>query len=295
MLSLVTFRRIVKLIIPTLHLGRTKTDACNACFSLELQIKDPETSEALKLELKAAKEIHLEDAINQRRIISAIVKSVQKEVAPNDPIFKEEPIFIPSYFKDPFDRLNRPWVVDYQEGIVGAGDDDYAHNSNIDPIYDLEEVEDVEQTAMEIEQNDSENNDDSEAIVEAPRKLRVSVQDYGSGIALPHYGACQPNHDYYASNLTLNNMNYVDCATGNCNIFYYDERQAGKDGNCVSSLRLANTRQYIMENKEGIPTAECKVLDNCVGQNKSNTTHKFSMLASLLLFKDGVTDIYFRV
>ena len=187
-LSLVTFRRIVKLIIPTLHLGRTKTDACNACFSLELQIKDPETSEALKLELKAAKEIHLEDAINQRRIISAIVKSVQKEVAPNDPIFKEEPIFIPSYFKDPFDRLNRPWVVDYQEGIVGAGDDDYAHNSNIDPIYDLEEVEDVEQTAMEIEQNDSENNDDSEAIVEAPRKLRVSVQDYGSCIALPHYG-----------------------------------------------------------------------------------------------------------
>ena len=109
----------------------------------------------MKLELKAAKEINLEDAINQRRIILAIVKSVQKEVTPNDPIFKEEPIFIPSYFKDPFDRLNRPWVVDYQEGIVGAGDDDYAHNSNIDPIYDLEEVEDVKQTAMEIERNDS--------------------------------------------------------------------------------------------------------------------------------------------
>ena len=40
---------------------------------------------------------------------------------------------------------------------------------------------------------------------------------------------------------------------------------------------------------------EVKVLDNCVGQNKSNTMHKFSMLSSLLYYPDGVTDIYFRV
>ena len=37
------------------------------------------------------------------------------------------------------------------------------------------------------------------------------------------------------------------------------------------------------------------MLDNCVGQNKSNTTHKFSMLTSLLIFSEGVTDIYFKV
>jgi hypothetical protein len=54
-------------------------------------------------------------------------------------------------------------------------------------------------------------------------------------------------------------------------------------------------KHSILENQNNIPKAECKVLDNCVGQNKSNTTHKFSMLTSLLLFPEGVTDIYFKV
>ena len=292
-LSLVTFRRIVKMIMPTLHLGRSKTDVCNACFSLDLQIRDPESSEELKRELIAAKHVHLQDAIIQRRVISMVVKAVQNEVAPNDKPLKEDPIFIPTCFKDPFDRLNRPFVVDYQEGYLGASEaEDPGDNS--DQIFDLDHGEDED--ASEQDTGDLENN---EAVmseeVEAPRKHRVSVQDYGSGIPLPHYGASQPNHDYYASNITLHNMNVVDCASGHCHIFYYDERQAGKDGNCVSSLRWLNTKQYITETKENLPTSECKILDNCVGQNKSNTTHKFSMLISLILFIDGVTDLYFRV
>ena len=80
-------------------------------------------------------------------------------------------------------------------------------------------------------------------------------------------------------------------------IYYYDERVAGKDGNSVTSLRWKNLCQFIIQKKEQelLPTAEVKILDNCVGQNKSNTTHKFSMLVSLFIFPDGVTDIYFKV
>jgi len=40
-LSFETFRRIVKTILPTLHLGKKKTDMCNACEGLE----DPQTSD----------------------------------------------------------------------------------------------------------------------------------------------------------------------------------------------------------------------------------------------------------
>ena len=123
----------------------------------------------------------------------------------------------------------------------------------------------------------------------------MTVQDFGSGIPLPFYGADQPNHDYYASNITLLNMNFVDCATGRCHITYFDERQAGKDGNSVCSLRWNDLKQYLLENQTNLSLAECKVLDNCVGQNKSNTTHKFSMLCSLLIFPEGVTDIYYKV
>ena len=55
------------------------------------------------------------------------------------------------------------------------------------------------------------------------------------------------------------------------------------------------TKEFIIKEKHNPPTAECKILDNCVGQNKSNTTHKFSMLSSILIYPDGVTDVYFRV
>ena len=70
--------------------------------------------------MRAAKQVHLEDAINQRKVISSVVKAVQQEVAPSDQPLKEEPSFIPTCFKDPFDRLNRPFVVDYQEGSIGT-------------------------------------------------------------------------------------------------------------------------------------------------------------------------------
>ena len=99
-LSRPSFVRVVKFLMPTLHLGRTKTDVCNACFSLDLQIKNPETSEALKHELKEAKKVHLDEAIVTRRAINKLVKSVKEEVAPSDPPFLEEPIYIPQCVKD---------------------------------------------------------------------------------------------------------------------------------------------------------------------------------------------------
>ena len=60
-------------------------------------------------------------------------------------------------------------------------------------------------------------------------------------------------------------------------------------------MRWNETKEFIIKKKDNPPSAECKVLDNCVGQNKSNTTHKFSMLSSIIIYPDGVTDVYFRV
>ena len=279
LLSFESFRRIVKYLVPTLHLGKTRTDSCNSCFSLDLQIQDPQTSAELKEELVAAKRVHLKDAINMRKVIRNIVKTVKETIAPDDPALVEEPVYVPSCFSDPFDRLNRPFVIDIPEGVLGQGDDnigdgDFDEGDELAPAHVVGEEEEAA--------NDS-------------YKLRVSVQDYGSGIAMPRYGADRPNHDYYANNITLHNMNYVDCRSGHCNIYYYDERSAGKDGNSVTSLRWNETAEFILKEKDKPPTAECKILDNCVGQNKSNTTHKFSMLSSILIYPDGVTDVYFRV
>ena len=69
---------------------------------------------------KEAKKVHLDEAIQTRRAINKLVKSVKEEVAPSDPSFLEEPIYIPQCVKDPFDRLNRPLVIDVVEGTIGS-------------------------------------------------------------------------------------------------------------------------------------------------------------------------------
>ena len=102
-LSYFSFRKVAKYIMPTLHLGRTKNETCNSCFSLDLQIRDPETSVSLKAELIAAKHVHLEDAIIARQNIRKLIKSLKQDIALNDPAFAEDPIYIPTCFKDPYD------------------------------------------------------------------------------------------------------------------------------------------------------------------------------------------------
>ena len=221
LLSFESFRRIVKYLVPTLHLGKTRTDSCNSCFSLDLQIQDPQTSAELKEELVAAKRVHLKDAINMRKVIRNIVKTVKETIAPDDPALVEEPVYVPSCFSDPFDRLNRPFVINIQEGVLGQGD----HNNEVGHgAFDEEEERAHAEAGVEV-------GVEGEEAANVSNKLRVSVQDYGSGLAMPRYGADRPNHDYYANSITLHNMNYVDCSSGHCNIYYYDERSAGKDGN----------------------------------------------------------------
>ena len=101
-LSRTSFIRVVKYLLPTLHLGRKKVDVCNACFSLELQIKNPETSAELKQELK---DLHLDEAITTRKFINKLVKSVRETVAPADAPFPQEPLYIPMCMKDKYSRI----------------------------------------------------------------------------------------------------------------------------------------------------------------------------------------------
>ena len=123
-------------------------------------------------------------------------------------------------------------VEDYQEGVIGIEED----------VRDLADINDDSEVQLN-EVREVDLNDNSQDPPPTQRKLRVTVQDFGAGIPLPKYGASQPNHDYYASNLTVHNMNFVNCATGLCDIAYYDERVAGKDGDAVCSLRWNNLKK----------------------------------------------------
>ena len=174
-LSRSSFIRTVKFLMPTLRLGRTKTDVCNACFSLDLQIQNPETSDVLREELRAAKEVHLEEAIVQRKAINKLVQSVKADVAPQDPPLREEPVYIPECVKDPFDRVNRPLVVDVAEGTPGLEEGD-SNANNLENYQHEENLNDEEgENVQNVENEEPDEND-------VRRNLRVSIQDFGAGI-----------------------------------------------------------------------------------------------------------------
>ena len=113
---------------------------CNACFSLELQIKDPETSPELRQELQEARVYHLNDAIRTRKYINKMIKEVRE--ANSDAPFAEEPLFIPMCMSNPFGWLNRLFLVGVKEGTLGRtedGNDEIPEDLDMD--MDLDEAD----------------------------------------------------------------------------------------------------------------------------------------------------------
>jgi hypothetical protein len=111
--------------------------------------------------------------------------------------------------------------------------------------------------------------------------VQVQAEDFGGGLALPFYGLARPSVDYYQSNLVLHNFVIADVSLNVNHIYFYDERAQGKGSHAMCSLRL----RYHLSKMDQRCTSNLSLLDNCVGQNKSNAVLKFSAMLSLLLYK----------
>ena len=80
------------------------------------------------------------------------------------------------------------------------------------------------------------------------------------------------------------NINYVKL---------YDERAMGKDANALCSLRFVhNLTQYNSTTIQSRPTVLFEVLDNNVGQNKSQVVFMFFALLSMTLYSEGVVLLF---
>ena len=62
-----------------------------------------------------------------------------------------------------------------------------------------------------------------------PELVLLQAEDYGGGIALPHYGYRRPSVDYFNSNLMSYNFVIADISSGENNVFFYDERDKAKE------------------------------------------------------------------
>ena len=105
-------------------------------------------------------------------------------------------------------------------------------------------------------------------------RVRLQCEDYGGNLSLPHYGRNRPGRDYYLSNLSIMNFIISDLTTGRNKVLLYDERAMGKGCDALCSLRwLYHFRIYVRNRDEGklseSPDTLYLIMDNCVGQNKS--------------------------
>ena len=101
--------------------------------------------------------------------------------------------------------------------------------------------------------------------------------------------------DYYLSNLNIYMfvMSKVTRYGTLHNLYVYDERAAGKDGDALCSLRFHHYfTEYIKQRESNElrrrPRFLFIILDNCVGQNKSNCVLKMFSLLCVIGLYEGV-------
>lgn len=333
-LSCNRFREYVQHYLPSIKLGKTQTDLCNECYTIQLKMKDPDTSVEEKRLLKMKLDLHLDEANIQRRAMNAYVKAVKERAAPSDPPLQFEPCFIPAVQDEILQESlklysNKPNPVlantdvdksDSEETLEEEEDTEDMGTLLVHSVWEKEGVPSFPQTGpapvekeVEVEKDNpvgtltkiakdalmtsmenrtgSKRNEFASTIGQAVvKKMDLEIEDYGQEKLLPSYKLRRPGADYFNSSLNIRNMNFINPTfNGISSIYLYDERTAGKGGNEVCSIRWFNLKKVAKDREDnllGQPDFHVSVLDNCTGQNKSNTAFKFEALQTTLgLFK----------
>ena len=102
------------------------------------------------------------------------------------------------------------------------------------------------------------------------QKVQLVCEDFAGNFTSPWYGSVRPGADYYASKLKLYCFIIADISRNVNYVKLYDERAMGKDANALCSLRFVHhLTQFNCTPVDSRPTILFEVLDNNVGQNKS--------------------------
>ena len=287
-------REYVKAIFPGLKLSKPKGDLCDRCVRIEIELLSPDITAERKKYLEDEKSVHIDDAIKQRRVQANFVKDYTGRTDPN--------LQIPSaYFSD---TILGGDIRDCQEPKliqVNELEDDELKDEVLFEDSDKENTGEPETgennnllAKAESQQNTDEKIQEEPLSTNHSTSVQLQAEDYGGGIALPHYGYRRPSADYFNSNLMTYNFVIADISAGVNNVFMYEEREQGKGADAVCSLRMRwHLRKLLSYEKIGkVPKLSLSLLDNCVGQNKSQCTMMFAALLSILLY-ETVALLYF--
>ena len=125
--------------------------------------------------------------------------------------------------------------------------------------------------------------------------IELACEDYAGNFTTPHYGGERPGADYYASKVALYTFIVADLSRNTNYVYTYDERGMGKDADALCSLRfvhhLRKVESYRSSNMQR-PSALFQIMDNNVGQNKSQAVLMFFALLSMTWYPEGVSLLY---
>jgi hypothetical protein len=120
--------------------------------------------------------------------------------------------------------------------------------------------------------------------------IDVEAHDYGGNLSMPTFNLERPAKDYYASNLSIYMFVICNITRGENRILLYDERAQGKGCEALCNLRFKSSWDaYKIRFANNLPALQLKplkylLMDNCVGQNKSQVVFKNYCLLSLLFY-----------
>ena len=297
-MALTTFYEYRAWLYPGHSCQRKKEDVCDHCIRLKLIMENVLATEAEKEQAKKELEMHLEASINQRRAVKHYMVTYLDNLC-----IPAQPIRLP-YFIDGDDdgeeqemrmmRARERAASNCNHGDCSSGLEARLRNGN--GISEIDEL-----LGLNVNNNNEDEDEENNlptpppqptpppaALDDSQYMALVTAEDYGMSGSFPHYGQIRPQSDYFNSNLNWHNFVMSDISRSENNIFLYDERTMGKDKQALCSLRLnfhiENLRRCERENKRH-PEIFISIWDNCVGQNKSNTTMQFDAFLSLSLYK----------
>ena len=230
------------------------------------------------------KKLHLDEAIKQRRIWANFVCDYVGKADPNLDLDAE---FFPLVMEDDDNSNSALQDLGLKNDNIGLASG--LGNLKLQGSFNVEESK-----SDNLDNEDTTDQKQPEVVAENGKAVptllsgvSLQAEDYGGGIALPHYGFRRPSADYFNSNLMMYSFIIADITGEINNVCMYDERDQGKGADALCSLRLRyqllKMEQY---RKAGIrPRLNMTLLDNCVGQNKSQIVMKFACLMSVLFYE----------
>lgn len=234
-----TFLKYLRKVHPDFALKRAKEDECDTCIRLNLIIDDRRSSLEEKNAARVGLEKHNGDSRIMRVAMQEAIKEYGKKITPST---SDNGVL--ENFEESVDRL--PECVD-----------------DVFP----------DQCQLKI----GGPNEGGKPIV------RLQCEDYGGNFCLPWYGSQRPCIDYYLTNLTMYMFVISNLTTGINSVYLYDERAMGKNADALCSLRFVYHMRLFVEARVSktllsSPDTLYIVMDNCVGQNKSQVVMMFMLL-----------------